>query len=95
LGSPEAGNSELQIVTENESTTIPDLTGVGFSLDGDSEYNFSVQSLSPFANIDEAVTPRYVALRTASGPPFAFRALRFDFDVGFSETRSVITAGGN
>lgn len=95
LQSSEAGTSELRIVTENESTTIPDLNGVGFSLDSDSEYNLTVQALSPFANIDEAVTPRFVALRSAFTSPFTFRALRFDYDVGFSETRSIKTAGGN
>lgn len=94
LQSSDPGTSELRIVTEDESTTIPDLTGVGFSLDDDSEYNLTVQALSPFANIDEAATPRFVALRSASGSPFTFRAVQLDFDVGFSGTRSITTAGG-
>ncbi len=63
------GKPQYNVYTKDSSTSIPDLSDMGLTLPKHTRYSWTIEGLSPFANMDEAaaVNPYKVELFAVSG----------------------------
>lgn len=73
----------VYVVTSEQSALIPDLSGIGMALPGNTPFSWDISGMAPLASVDAAVTgPRVSELARH----------RTDGSIGYSESRAFTTA---
>jgi hypothetical protein len=84
---------QIFIITDDDATTIPDLSAFGFSLPADTDYTAQLIGVAPASTVDDAATPRWadtVSYATLGDDNYA--PFRHSFTITAAPSRTITTA---